>query len=156
VVPQSLRYLIAFSGPPATANDLERWLALDPAPKSEFDEADPAATLGIPILVEFCCIQIECSPDLEMPAELREAIEPLLPGVVPRWIASRRSPRRLWKLAERLSATTFLAMFPALQTDSPREAVARLSEPERELIRAILENHNDREGLAELGFTPRT
>lgn len=34
-----------------------------------------------------------------------------------------------------------------------REAVARLSEPERELVRKVLERSDDREGLAELGFT---
>jgi DNA-binding transcriptional ArsR family regulator len=35
-----------------------------------------------------------------------------------------------------------------------REAVARLSEPERELVRKVLERCDDREGLAELGFVP--
>jgi hypothetical protein len=34
-----------------------------------------------------------------------------------------------------------------------REAVARLSEPERELVRKVLERSDDREGLVELGFT---
>jgi hypothetical protein len=58
------------------------------------------------------------------------------------------------QLAEYLSATVFLNVFPALPTDSPREAVARLSEPERELIRQFLESYDDRDGLAELGFAP--
>jgi DNA-binding transcriptional ArsR family regulator len=84
------------------------------------------------------------------------AVSKYLPGVVPSWLASRRSPRRLWQIAEQLSATVFLDLFPMLQTDSPREALARLPEPERELVRKILEMYDDREGLAELGFTPRT
>jgi DNA-binding transcriptional ArsR family regulator len=155
VVPESLRQLIRLSSPPGMADDSERWRALDHAPKSELHDVDVAAKLGFPIAVEFCCILSERLQDFEMPAEVREFFSPLLPSAVPRWLASRRSPRRLWGLAEHLSSDTFLAMFPALQTDSPREAVARLSEPERELIRKVLESHHDSEGLAELGFTLR-
>jgi DNA-binding transcriptional ArsR family regulator len=42
----------------------------------------------------------------------------------------------------------------AADSGSPlsREAVARLSEPERELVRKVLELHDDREGLAALGL----
>jgi DNA-binding transcriptional ArsR family regulator len=118
----------------------------EPASPRELDSPAMVATI-----VERFSLH-ESEGDEELSVEQAELLSDLLPLVVPFWLASRRSPRRLWQLAQRASATRFLAMFPGLQSDSPRSAVARLSQPERELIRRLLHDFGDDEGLAELGL----
>jgi DNA-binding transcriptional ArsR family regulator len=72
--------------------------------------------------------------------------------VIREWYASNLEVRPRYALPEDVRTTSMAAdAGPTLS----REAVARLSEPERELVRKVLEQHDDREGLAELGFTPR-
>jgi hypothetical protein len=65
------------------------------------------------------------------------------------WLASRRSLEPLRHLAARLTVFADLEWFPpeVLASAGPREAVARLSESERALIRAILKQHGDRRGF---------
>jgi hypothetical protein len=70
------------------------------------------------------------------------------------WLASRRPLEPLVHLDARLREHYDLQWFPAapLHSASPREAVARLSEPERVLVREQLERHKDRQGLAALAL----
>lgn len=74
------------------------------------------------------------------------------------WLASRRPLEPLVRLAVRLHELYEVYCIPApiLQANSPREAIARLSEPERALIRAILESHDDTQGLAQLALEAKT
>jgi DNA-binding transcriptional ArsR family regulator len=73
------------------------------------------------------------------------------------WLASRRPLEPLVQLDARLREHHDLEWFPAapLNSASPREAVARLSEPERVIVREQLERHNDRQGLAALALAAK-
>ncbi len=71
-------------------------------------------------------------------------------GLYP-WIASRRDLQPLAGLAARLGEAPVLAR-AVIDAKHPREAVARLGEPERALVRAQLVRHGDHEGLAALGL----
>lgn len=74
-----------------------------------------------------------------------------------RWVASRRPLAPLVRLAARLREVDDRECFPVgpLNSGSPREAVARLSEPERAIVRAILEQHLDGRGLSTLAFVAK-
>lgn len=89
------------------------------------------------------------SPDEWLARASMEDADALCSCVYP-WLASRRSPEPLRAILGRVPS--LLERMPALACKTAREAVARLSEPEREFIRKILEAHEDSEGLAELGL----
>jgi DNA-binding transcriptional ArsR family regulator len=105
------------------------------------------------VLLEVSCKWAELSTESSMFAvvgdDLRQLQTCLLLGLYS-WLASRRPLEPLRQLAAQVFDAGVAPQ--VLASAGPREAVARLSEPERAIIRAILQLNGDREGLATLAL----
>lgn len=147
VLPQQLREVV------------EVGLGLQNQPVPDFSEFRSSSNtnhlaliLAMSLLLERLSSSTEDPTEGEGSEELMAAIASELRVGVYAWIASRRSPRRLRGVAALLP--DLAEWLPLLACNTAREAVARMSEAERTLMREFLDSLDDQAGLAELGLAP--